>query len=826
MLTQPTAHFGILEQYLPHGPDHPFAKTMLAHFKKLQASIHAIERYLSLDQQSSRFLRLGWPTLEIVRNLWDLWSDDDFTPPTLRRQLDAIEPFDEWEEFALFGSHYFLLVASNAELKCSTETRGLSAATIPHDAEIGHTETIKLVHHEDTASNSLTPRRFTSAFRLDTDELAIHGGQGQQSRLSQMDILRRDDQPGKLQPYASQGPAARMCHTITSLGEQGSLLVGGRGSPTQAFKDCWLCRDGIWAEVDNLATPRYRHSAVGVDLDGDPPHGSGVLAFGGKTSDGTVLADWSLWTANDGWRSIPVDGPHPSARFGAAMATMGTGVTSGLLVGGMCQSGTVLQDVWEWSVSTTPTLRLTFEDRTGDIRGNGSSTAYARIGASLIPWGQSLLLIGGVSQKGIHNLSEDFMLLTYSSTEISISQPSMELPLTWPLLVGMGVVSVSRNEAIIVGGGAVCFSMGSFWNEGFFTVMKGGMQGVRVWGPVPRQTNGTAQSKPPGASRQKQQRKAKKTSVVRASHVPRIQLQSAEDFLQLVATSKPAIIEDLDVGPCVDLWTLDYLKANIGAERELVVHDCASDRMTFKDKNFQYMKRSAGEFLDGIAQGSRAYLRSTSSSQPNKLPTKLEDDFPTIAADFKIPEVFDMVKSNMHSSPLRISGPVSLWLHYDVLSNILCQIRGTKTLHLYPPSDVRYLDYPPGGSSSNTDVLTSKDPKLRFTHPHIASLKPGDVLFIPPMWSHTATPEDGVSVAVNVFWKDLDKGYAAGKDVYGNRDLQAYENGRRDVEKIVRAFRDVPPGIAKFYLDRLASEIQDSAEKFGKRAKDGEKKAV
>jgi tRNA wybutosine-synthesizing protein 4 len=179
----------------------------------------------------------------------------------------------------------------------------------------------------------------------------------------------------------------------------------------------------------------------------------------------------------------------------------------------------------------------------------------------------------------------------------------------------------------------------------------------------------------------------------------------------------------------------------------------------------------------------------------------------------------------MHSSPLRISGPVSLWLHYDVLSNILCQIRGSKTLQLYPPSDVKYLNYPPGGSSSNTDVLTSKDPKLRLTHPHIARLKPGDVLFIPPMWSHTATPEDGVSVAVNVFWKDLEKGYAAGKDVYGNRDLQAYENGRRDVEKIVRAFRDIPAEVAKFYLDRLVGEIQECAEKVGRKGKPVDEKS-
>lgn len=825
MLTR-AARFCILEQYLPQGPDHPFAKTMLHHFNKLQASIHAIERYLTLEQHSSRFLNLGWKRLDIARNLWDLWSDDAFTPPSFRRKLDTIEPFDEWEEFALFGGHYFLLVASNAEPNNSTETPGMSATTTHNSSEANHVAKINLLHYREPADGPLTPRRFTAAFSLDEDNYAVvHGGQGHQSRLSSVDVLRQQERPFETQPCFLQAPSARMCHTITSISDKEALLVGGRGSPTQAFDDCWLIRAGVWTKVDVLATARYRHCSVALKSEGDTSQINGVLTFGGKTSDGTVLDDWMLWTISNGWHSIPVDGdgPRPSARFGAVISTMGSGSSSGLLVGGMSHSGTVEDVVWEWTLSATPTFRLSFKDRTNDLH-NVSNTAYARVGAALVHWGGSLLLIGGVSKNRIHSLSEDFLLLKYSSTEIVIQRPTMQLPSTWPLLVGMGVIAVSADEVLIVGGGAVCFSMGSFWNHGYFTVTKPGTQGGSLWRTALCQTDGTAQAKPLGAPQKGQPTKAKKSSVLRTIKVPHVRLESAEDFDRLVAASKPAIIMGVHIGRCVDHWTVDYLKKKIGADRELVVHECSSDRMTFKDKNFQYVKRTTADFLDGIARGSKAYLRAVSSSQPNKLPTKLENDFPTIAADFNLPEIFDTVKSNCHSSPLRISGPVSLWLHYDVLSNILCQIRGTKTLRLYPPSDVKYLDYPPGGSSSNTDVLTSRDPKLRFTHPYIASLKPGDILFIPPMWSHTATPIDGVSVAVNMFWKDLDKGYAAGRDVYGNRDLQAYENGRRDIEKIVRAFRDVPPDIAKFYLDRLAGEIQNNADKLGNKGKENKEK--
>ncbi|USP76084.1 tRNA wybutosine-synthesizing protein 4 [Curvularia clavata] len=834
------ARFCILEQYLPQGAEHPFAKTMLSHFDKLQASIKAVKLHSSLSQQAARFRNAGWPTLVMARNLWDLWSDDSFTPPSLRRTINATETFDEWEEFALFGGHYFLLVASNAEPQGSNELIHDEAAT-KENADTNNADGITLHSWKQDTDATLTPRRFLAAFALDKDTVAVHGGQGTQTRLADMDTLRREGhvedrniQPGDLVP------TARMCHTITSMQDGEALLVGGRGSPAQACADCWLFKHGAWTKVDDLVPARYRHSAVSVLLGSGDSQTYGVLVFGGKASDGTVLdaSDYcALWTANNGWHRISIDGPRPSARFGAAMATITSTKDGGLLVGGGNESGVVVDDaLWEWSISATPTPRLNFKDRTNDVRSSLTNSLHARIGSILVPWNESLLMIGGVSKKHIHSLSDDFLVLRCKDTTISVDRPSMQvLPHTsWPLLVGVGAVSPSRGEIVITGGGAVCFSMGSYWNQDPITILPGSMQGAKSWrcvrpshiGSGTGGTEGTRQANAaetrPKSQKEKVGTKKRPAMAIRTTEIPRIEVKSSGDFANLVASSKPAIITGLDIGPCTDLWTVDYLKEKIGPERELVVHECNSDRMTFKNKNFTYVKKSVADFLDGIANGSREYLRAVSSSQPNKLPTKLEDDFPTIASDFKLPEVCSIAKENQHSSPLRISGPVSLWLHYDVLSNILCQVHGRKTLFLYPPSDVSLLDFPPGGSSSNTDVLASKNPKLRRTHPHIASLAPGDILFIPPMWSHTATPEEGISVAVNVFWRGLDKGYAAGKDVYGNRDLQAYENGRRDVEKIVRAFKDMPTDVSRFYLERLAGEILERAQKLGTKKEVGQ----
>ncbi|KMU87904.1 leucine carboxyl methyltransferase family protein [Coccidioides immitis H538.4] len=90
-------------------------------------------------------------------------------------------------------------------------------------------------------------------------------------------------------------------------------------------------------------------------------------------------------------------------------------------------------------------------------------------------------------------------------------------------------------------------------------------------------------------------------------------------------------------------------------------------------------------------------------------------------------------------------------------------------------------------------------------------MKPGDILFLPPLWLHTACPTARVSVAVNVFFRSLVQGYAPGRDVYGNRDLHAYEKGRKDVEKIARSFDRLPSDVARFYLDRLADELRQKA---------------
>lgn len=153
-----------------------------------------------------------------------------------------------------------------------------------------------------------------------------------------------------------------------------------------------------------------------------------------------------------------------------------------------------------------------------------------------------------------------------------------------------------------------------------------------------------------------------------------------------------------------------------------------------------------------------------------------------------------------------------MWLHYDVQANIYCQVSGSKRMLLFPPSDVVNLSFAPGSSSSSTDVFSCLDsPALRGTRPWEANLSAGDVLFLPPLWLHTATPTSHASIAVNVFFRNLDSGYSAGRDVYGNRDLAAYEKGRQEIARISKAFDRVPSEARQFYMLRLAEELAEAA---------------
>jgi tRNA wybutosine-synthesizing protein 4 len=298
--------FCLLEQYLPDGADHPFADAMLKHFEKLKTPLRCIEEYPDLHSQTQRFFAAGFETVK-ARNLWWLWSDPEFLSPSQRLALDKIEPFDEWEEFALFASHYLLVTA---QVGCEVN---------PRARRISHTSSTS-----DVSARTASPRReenqlfgltyvenipaergrahHGAAFAIEGGvAIAHHGGVGAQSRLSSTEVYG----PPTYKVPTAKLPSARICprscHTITTLRNSDIILVGGRASPAAAMRDCWIQRGPDWERIQDLPSPRYRHSAVPVILPGNVV---GLVVFGGKEDQSRVHDDALLWDLQTGWRRL------------------------------------------------------------------------------------------------------------------------------------------------------------------------------------------------------------------------------------------------------------------------------------------------------------------------------------------------------------------------------------------------------------------------------------------------------------------------------------------------------------------------------------------
>lgn len=139
-----------------------------------------------------------------------------------------------------------------------------------------------------------------------------------------------------------------------------------------------------------------------------------------------------------------------------------------------------------------------------------------------------------------------------------------------PLLIGVSVLSVN-DSLIVMGGSAVCFSFGTFLNRGCFT----------IYGLSPSSSGDLdAIEKPTSPWKYVATGAATTTNIPRLPtsppstnnclvSVPRVRVQSPEEFNRIVEANKPVILEGSSLGSCTEIWTPAYLKDKVGSEREV-----------------------------------------------------------------------------------------------------------------------------------------------------------------------------------------------------------------------------------------------------------------
>nr|CAD7194244.1 unnamed protein product [Timema douglasi]CAD7421617.1 unnamed protein product [Timema poppensis] len=242
----------------------------------------------------------------------------------------------------------------------------------------------------------------------------------------------------------------------------------------------------------------------------------------------------------------------------------------------------------------------------------------------------------------------------------------------------------------------------------------------------------------------------------------------------------PALLRNIDIGECSNKWTADYLTEKIG-DSNVKVHVSINPKMNFTEKNFVYKTLLFGELLKRaqkvkqdlffLSPSEFYYLRSLGADPRGRDVADIKKQFPSIAEDINIPDFFQ--KEDFFSSVFRIGSPgVQLWTHYDVMDNILIQVKGRKRMVLYSPDEALNM-YLTGDKSQVLDIDdpdVERFPKFLSAQRHECVMESGDIIFIPALWFHnTLALEFGI--AVNIFWRHLNYELYDKNDPYGNKDL-------------------------------------------------------
>lgn len=573
---------------------------MLNHFNKIQTPLKSISRYSSKKSQCLRFQSKGWSNVEF-ESLWRIWQSEDCTPTQLRQNLDNVELFDEWEEFALFACHYFVLVASNS-----------SKSNLPHfanpelnfQADRGAMTDQSMSYIEARSlyipiSQNSGYRRFAAKIDM-AQVVGVHGGIGRQNRETSMDIYTpNDSQCSDIEgPPLAQGLA---CHTITRFYHSQFLLVGGRTSPGKANIHTWHYDGRVWSMKDVLTPGRFRHCAVAVlgnaETDNVESHEEeGILVFGGRTGDGTILDEWAIWQSRRGWRKLKADSKDDISvlsRFSACMLR-DVDSNSGWLFGGIGANRLVQSDVWRWTLDENYGV-VNLISRSGDFLGVGSNR-LTRFGASVAhacEEHQLNIIVGGIGKSGLLDASANILLIEDSCHGRKTQEKKQQLKDVTSvivqnnnLMIGASIKSISSDEILLLGGGAVCFSFGTYWNKPCVVKLRTGHTNAyeNTWRLMSVKEPSNMDGVSIDLSHKAKQLEPKSNNEELYScpkKVNRVQITEEEDFLRIVALSRPVVIEKLDIGRCVEKWTDSYLTKAIGAERKVSFQSRLCSRILF-----------------------------------------------------------------------------------------------------------------------------------------------------------------------------------------------------------------------------------------------------
>jgi len=228
--------------------------------------------------------------------------------------------------------------------------------------------------------------------------------------------------------------------------------------------------------------------------------------------------------------------------------------------------------------------------------------------------------------------------------------------------------------------------------------------------------------------------------------------------------------------PCQIKWTKDYLAQAIG-HKEITARKSSSRKYIDPSESFCSLVRAMlvykitmKEFLnEGVARGmvisgTDTYLFHDGMPDPSWA-TVWADAKGLIDSNPPNDSFSFLTEDSLRTTGLWISGKgIKSILHYDDSgdNNLNFQIRGTKRIVMFPPTDWPKLKTLMALSLHDLDVYgqlidepekTLSSESLEGTHPTTALLQENDVLYIPSRWYHYVKHEGDFNVNLTCWFK-------------------------------------------------------------------------
>jgi tRNA wybutosine-synthesizing protein 4 len=243
----------------------------------------------------------------------------------------------------------------------------------------------------------------------------------------------------------------------------------------------------------------------------------------------------------------------------------------------------IVGDIMSLTCLKKPIIKFT----TLSVGDSFSRQLLARFGASCLQHGDEFIVLGGVGRDHLLNQQYEVVVLSTSEGVLSVtgrrfvvSGPEGSELAPRPLFVGHSAVSMPDSSVVIVGGGATCFSMGTFWNKGVYSLHLANVDDL----PMGRSLDShwahetTIDMIPGEPSLPTDPGHEDGLASCRITPIARLKVETEDEFRKIVREGRPVVLEGLDLGNCVSAWTLEYLVEKVGGDRK-VINPTASTRL-------------------------------------------------------------------------------------------------------------------------------------------------------------------------------------------------------------------------------------------------------